>query len=156
MSGVAPTTLQSYQVPFKLLIRHGVRTGVLPTRITPAQFADIPIFRWAALIKAFAVLATNRRSYARQAYAALLLFPSLQLLRFEQSLRQLKRFWNVSTPRYSSFYNCRVLIKTVMSTDFTVSEEALRLRAIITMRILSFFRGIDLARTTRDIECGAV
>ena len=92
MSGVAPTTLQSYQVPFKLLIRHGVRTGVLPTRITPAQFADIPIFRWAALIKAFAVLATNRRSYARQAYAALLLFPSLHLLRFEQSLRQLKRF----------------------------------------------------------------
>ena len=53
-------------MPFKLLIRHGVRTGVPPMRITPAQFADIHIFRLAALIKAFAVLATNRRSYARQ------------------------------------------------------------------------------------------
>ena len=42
-------TLQSYQVPFKLLIRHGVQTGVLPTRITLAQLADKPIFRWAAL-----------------------------------------------------------------------------------------------------------
>ena len=156
MSGIAPTTLQSYQAAFKLIIRHGVRTGVLPARLTVAQFADIPIFRWAALIKAFAVQPTNRRSYARQAYSALLLFPSLHLLRFEQSLRQLKRFWNVSTPRYSSFYDCRVLIKTLMSTDFTVSEEALRLRAIITMGILSLFRGIDLARTTRDIERGAV
>ena len=90
------------------------------TRITPAQFTNIPIFRWAALIKALAVLATNRHSYARQAYAALLLLPSLHLLRFEQLLRQLKRFWNVSTPRYSAFYDCRVLIKTLMSTDFTV------------------------------------
>ena len=156
MSDIAPSTLQRYQVPFKLLICHGVRTGVLPACITPAKLADIPIFRWAALIKAFAVLAPNRRSYARQAYAALLLFPTLHHLRFEQSLRQLKRFWNVSTPRYSSFYDCRVLIKTLMSTDFTVSEEALRLRAIITMRILSLFHGIDPARTTRDIERGAV
>ena len=156
MSGIAPTTLQSYQAAFKLFIRHGCRTGVLPARLTVAQFAEIPIFRWAALIKSFSILPANRRSYARQAYSALLLFPSLHLLRFEQSLKQLKRFWNVSTPRYSSFYDCRVLIKTLMSTDFTVSEEALRLRAIITMRVLSLFRGIDLARTSRDIERGAV
>ena len=45
--------------------------------------------------------------------------------------------------------NFRVLPKTPMA-DFTVSEVALRSRAIITMRILSLFRGIGLARATRD------
>ena len=119
---ITTTTLQRYQVPFKVLIRHGVRTGVLPTRITAAQLADIPIFRWDALVKAFAVTC---RSNARQAYAALLLFPALHHLHFEQSLEQLKRFWNIPNPKNSSFYDCRVLIKTLMSTDLTVSEEAL-------------------------------
>ena len=42
-----------------------------------------------------------------------------------------------------------------MNTDFTGSEEALRLRAIITMRIPALFRGIHLARTARDIRRGA-
>ena len=83
--------------------------------------ADIPIFRWAALIRAFALTC---RSKARQAYAALLLFPSLHHLRFEQSLKTLEKFWNISLPEYSSFYDCRVLLTTLMATDSTVSEEA--------------------------------
>ena len=56
--------------------------------------------------------------------------------------------------KYSSF--CGVLLTTLMATDFTVSEGALRLRAIIAMRILSLFRGIGLARTTGDIQRGTV
>ena len=60
-------------------------------------------------------------------------------------MKTLKKFWNISLPKYSSFYDCRVLPTTLMSTDFTKSEEALRLRAIITMRVLGLFRGIGLA-----------
>ena len=149
---VADTTLKRYQRPFKLLIRHGIRTGVPPTRLTPAELSEVPIFRWAALVKAFALTC---QSNARQAYAALLLFPSFHHLRFEQSLKTLKKFWNISLPKYSSFYDFRVLLMMLVATDFTVSEEALWLRAIITMRILSLFRGIDLARTARDIQRGA-
>ena len=152
-SDISEETLKRYQQPYKKFIRFGVRSGVLPSQLTPAELFSIPLWRWAALIKAFAA---DNRSHARHAYAALLLFPTLHQLRFEPSLKSIKKLWNVSVPKYSSFYDCRLLLATLMSTDFTVSEETLRLRAIVTMRILSLFRGIDLARTTRDVQRGAV
>ena len=143
---ISDETLKRYQQPYKKFNRFGVRSGVLPSRLTPAELFSIPLWRWAALIKAFA---TNNKTHARHAYAALLLFPTMHQLRFEPSLKSIKKLWNASVPKYSSFYDCRLLLSTLMSTDFSVSEEMLRLRAIVTMRILSLFRGIDLARTTR-------
>ena len=115
MGDVADTALQRYQQPFKFLIRHSVRTGVPPTRLTPPELPEVPIFRWAALVKAFAFTCCSN---ACQACAALLLLPFLHHLRFEQHLKTLKKFWNISLPKYSSFYDCRVLLTTLMATDF--------------------------------------
>ena len=71
-------------------------------------------------------------------------------------MKTLQKFWNISLPKYSTFYDCRVLLSTLMTTDLPGPKQALRLRAIITMRILGLFRGIPLSRTTRDIQRGAV
>ena len=50
---IAETTLKRYQLQFKCLIRHGVRTGVIPNRVTPTGLSEVPIWRWLALVKAF-------------------------------------------------------------------------------------------------------
>ena len=96
--------------------------------------------------------ALTSRSQPSQAYAALLLFPALHQLRFEPSLKVLKKIWNIAVPKYCSFYECRILPKTLMTTDTAVSEEALRLWAATTMRILPLFHGANLARTPREIK----
>ena len=94
------------------------------------------------------------RSQVRQAYAALPLFLTLHKVWFEPSLGSLTKIWGISAPKYCSFYDGLILPKTLKTTDLTVSEEASRLRAIITMRVLALFRDINLARTTKDVLPG--
>ena len=55
------------------------------------------------------------------------------------TLTVLERTWNTSVPKYCSFYDCCVLLKTLMTTDFTVSKEALRLRVTIPMRPVTWY-----------------
>jgi hypothetical protein len=52
---------------------------------------------------------------SRFAYASLLLVPGLEQLTFNPLLRQIKRTWNVSQARYSSFYDASSIVQKLAS-----------------------------------------
>jgi hypothetical protein len=90
---------------------------------------------------------------ARNAYAACLIIPGLEHLRFSPLLRHLKRLWNCSTPKYTDFWDAtRVLdLLCAKKIDFS-SIQQVRDRLIIVMRILHLMRSIDLARSYRVLS----
>lgn len=90
---------------------------------------------------------------SRQSYAALLLIPGLEPLRFHYMLRALKKKWNASEPRYSSFWNAKDVISTLakQKLDWENVKE-IRDRLIIMCRLVMLCRSIDLARTWRQLH----
>ena len=116
------------------------------------RFGQIPLMTVAVQLLKFS--RTHSLSAGRMAYSAVCLFPCFSQLRFEGMLRNLKRDWFVSVPHYHRFYDVRRLIQ-VMHQQPVETEAQLRLQAILSLRFFALFRGVDLARSRRDIQRAA-
>ena len=116
------------------------------------RFGQIPLMTVAVQLLKFS--RTHSLSAGRMAYSAVCLFPCFSQLRFEGMLRNLKRDWFVSIPHYHRFYDVRRLIQ-VMHQQPVETEAQLRLQAILSLRFFALFRGVDLARSRRDIQRAA-
>ena len=149
ISDLNTATLSRYHAGFKTLVRLGVWTGSIPARLEPSVFLATPLWRLATLIKKLAETSSNA---AKNAYAALMLFPDFHHLRFVPSVRMLKRRWSVSVPKYHMFCDCRRLLTELSNRGDLQTESAARLHLIITMRVFALFRGIDVARTHRSLR----
>ena len=90
---------------------------------------------------------------ARNAYSALLLIPGFDQLRFSPILRPCKREWNISTPKYSTFYSATPFLQKLDNTSLRWSNlEDVRNRLIICWRFIQLARSIDLSRLYRTIS----
>ena len=89
---------------------------------------------------------------ARNAYSALLLIPGLDQLRFSPLLKQIKRGWNQSVPKYATFWSGSNLLKKLatQALDWT-SPSQIRDRLILSWRLVQLCRSIDLARLFRKV-----
>ena len=116
------------------------------------RFGQIPLMTVAVQLLKFS--RTHSLSAGRMAYSAVCLFPCFSQLRFEGMLRNLKRDWFVSVPHHHRFYDVRRLIQ-VMHQQPVETEAQLRLQAILSLRFFALFRGVDLARSRRDIQRAA-
>ena len=116
------------------------------------RYGQIPLMTVAVQLLKFS--RTHSLSAGRMAYSAVCLFPCFSQLRFEGMLRNLKRDWFVSVPHYHRFYDVRRLIQ-VMHQQPVETEAQLRLQAILSLRFFALFRGVDLARSRRDIQRAA-
>ena len=116
------------------------------------RFGQIPLMTVAVQLLKFS--RTHSLSAGRMAYSAVCLFPCFSQLCFEGMLRNLKRDWFVSVPHYHRFYDIRRLIQ-VMHQQPVETEAQLRLQAILSLRFFALFRGVDLARSRRDIQRAA-
>jgi hypothetical protein len=97
------------------------------------------------------VLAKTSLAHARKAYSALLLMPpSIAAVRFEQTLKAVKKRWTSSTPRYPVFYDLEKIWRR-MAIEKPKTEEELRCKLLMSMRFFMFMRNIDAARTQRGI-----
>ena len=88
----------------------------------------------------------------RNVYSAFLILLGTQQLRFEPMLRPLKLQWNVSIPKYDTFYRLDFLLRVLLDRPPPLSEEAVREHLILLLRLLCMFRGIDLARCKNQLE----
>ena len=87
-------------------------------------------------------------SQARHAYASLILIPGLGQLAFNPLLRQVKKQWNTSSPRYASFYNAQHPVQTLAKQPLKWNDiSQVRERLILCCRFLMLCRSVDLART---------
>ena len=116
------------------------------------RFGQIPLMTVAVQLLKFS--RTHSLGAGRMAYSAVCFFPCFSQLRFEGMLRNLKRDWFVSVPHYHRFYDVRRLIQ-VMHQQPVETEAQLRLQAILSLRFFALFRGVDLARSRRDIQRAA-
>jgi hypothetical protein len=91
-------------------------------------------------------------SQARHAYAAMLLIPGFEQLRFSPLLRQVKRLWNSSQPKYATFWNAMPLVQRLSGQPLGTSLESIRNRLILSWRFFQLSRSIDLARTFRKVS----
>jgi integrase len=101
-------------------------------------------------VKDFAIY--KSLSQARNLFAALLMLPSCATLRFEQLMLPLKRAWNVSKPKYPVFYQVTPLLTAFQQEPLPHTEDQVRLRCILLLRLLGLFRGVDLARAQRPLD----
>ena len=88
---------------------------------------------------------------ARNAYAAALLIPELQGLRFEALLQPYKRLWNVSTEKYACFWSAGELLQALAAEPLAPdpSIASLRDRLILCCKLLLLHRSVDLSRVLR-------
>ena len=113
------------------------------------DFDRVPVLGLALLLVQFARLESVPE--ARAAYAAFLLFPCFESLRFQACLRKLKREWNVSVPKYHMFYDVqRLVAKLCVQPVFSESEKMLQ--AILVMQLFELFRVIHLATCSRQLD----
>ena len=95
----------------------------------------------------------NFTPQARSAYAALLLIPGFQQLRFCKILQPLKRLWNTSQPKYVTFWSASRVIHLLANTPLRWGcPLEVRNRLILAWRIFHLHRSIDLARTFRTVS----
>ena len=89
---------------------------------------------------------------ARNAYSALLLIPGLDQLRFSPLLKQIKKGWNQSVPKYATFWSGSNFLKKLatQALDWT-SPSQIRDRLILSWRLVQLCRSIDLARLFRKV-----
>ena len=152
LESVGVETLRRYASAWEAGWQVGQTLSFWPTVFAPADLERIPLFQFTDLLKK--VVALKSESMARNLYSALCLFPCLSQLRFEPTLKAVKRNWGAAVPRYHTFYRVQPLINALAKSviwDSELTEKALRLRAILALRFFCLFRGIDLARAKRDL-----
>ena len=94
-------------------------------------------------------------SQARSAYAALLLIPGFDQLRFNPLLCRCKKCWNVSEAQYSHFWSVEILVQKLAREKLDwATVEAVRNRLILCWRLFALHRSVDLARLYRKISFG--
>ena len=94
-------------------------------------------------------------SQARSAYAALLLIPGFDQLRFNPLLCRCKKLWNVSEAKYSHFWSVEILVQKLAREKLDwANMEAVRNRLILCWRLFALHRSVDLARLYRKISFG--
>ena len=91
-------------------------------------------------------------SQARHAYAAMLLIPGFEQLRFSPLLQQVKRLWNSSQPKYATFWDAMPLVQRLSEQPLGTSLESIHNRLILSWRFFQLSRSIDLARTFRKVS----
>ena len=90
---------------------------------------------------------------ARNAFAACLLVPGFEGLRFHPLILKCKKQWNQSTPRYPKFWNgARVIKRLAVENISWENVEQVRDRLILVSRLIGLHRSIDLARMYRKIS----
>ena len=95
------------------------------------------------------------QSEARNAYSACLLIPGFQSLRFNPLLTPVKKLWNKGGPKYASFWDASPVLQHLAEPDVCLSTlplPTLRERLTMATRLLSLYRGVDLARTQRTLS----
>jgi hypothetical protein len=94
-------------------------------------------------------------SQARSAYAALLLIPGFDQLRFNPLLCRCKKLWNVSEAKYSHFWSVEIFVQKLAREKLDwANVEAVRNRLILCWRLFALHRSVDLARLYRKISFG--
>jgi hypothetical protein len=87
---------------------------------------------------------------ASAAYNTFLLFARFNQLRFEPSLRNVKKLWNTSSAKYVTSYNFKHILQKWAATPVPAFEEAIRGRLVMVLRIMHLMRSIDVSRTRRS------
>ena len=99
------------------------------------------------------LLRQNYVPQARHAYSALLLLPGFDQLRFSPLLKIVRREWNQSDTKYSSFWDAATFLQTIAQQPLDwVSIKEVRGRFIICWHLLGLHRSIDLARLQRCVS----
>ena len=93
-------SLQRYDRAFRTFWAYALERGEDPWKMSLAQIG--------AMLQNFNDLSSAE---ARHAYAALLLIPSYEQLRFSPFLKGCKRLWNHTSTRYSEFWDASVVLK---------------------------------------------
>ena len=109
-----------------------------------------PLWKIALALKRFAQAYSPAQ--ARNAYSALMLLPCCQHLRYETCLRPLKRQWGASKPKYSTFYEVEPLLGEMLNAPLPTSEEGVRERLVLLLRLACLFRGCDLKMAHRNVN----
>jgi len=90
---------------------------------------------------------------ARNAYAGVVMIPGFDQLKFCALLQPYKRDWNISIPKYSRFWEPKVLIKKLVKKKLNFSSvEEVRDRLILVFMLFHLTRSIDLARCYRVLS----
>ena len=132
-------SLPRYERSFKLFWAFATEKGLSATEATLDQVAGL-LLEFDKLMP----------SQARHAYASLLLIPGMGQLSFNPLLRQVKKSWNISTPRYASFYNATNPVRKLAEKPLQWHDiSQVRERLILCCRFLMLCRSIDLARMHR-------
>ena len=149
---IGKDTLKRYNSAWHMFGTFLLQDAALAPLLKVERFGQIPLMTVAVQLLKFS--RTHSLSAGRMAYSAVCLFPCFSQLRFEGMLRNLKRDWFVSVPHYHRFYDVRRLIQ-VMHQQPVETEAQLRLQAILSLRFFASFRGVDMARSRRDIQRAA-
>ena len=89
---------------------------------------------------------------AAKAYAGCLLIPGVEQLRFETLLKEVKRDWNSSLPKYTAFFDAKEVVQKMVRQKSPRTWVEVRGRLIMSMRLFMLFRSIDLERTLRTVS----
>jgi hypothetical protein len=136
------TTLKRYERAFKCILGEMLHLGV--------DWEEATLPNWASCV---IKLSKRSLSQAKNAYSALMLFPSLNMLRFEVSLSKLKKAWNQSEPAYVTFFDAtEVLHRISLQNLDRKSIPLVRDRLIIVWRILGLYRSFDLSGLYRTVS----
>jgi hypothetical protein len=167
LSGVSFDTQKRYEMAWKLFFSrlfpsstsilvelkvHKLLHQSLARRLQALHdwFKSVPHWRLALLIRQFAGLTSWHQ--ARNLYSAWVMFPPCQQLRFETALKPAKQAWNASKPKYDWFFDVGPLFQIFKNNPLLVTEEAVRLRAILLLRLAGMYRGVDLERAQRPLR----
>ena len=91
----------------------------------------------------------------RNAFSGLLHVPGWEYLKFSPCIKQEKRFWNVSGPKYADFWDAEKIIIKLCKLPMDMNDVAqVRDRAIIVLRLFHLCKSIDMAQAQRTSAPG--
>ena len=91
-------------------------------------------------------------SQARNAYAAVLLIPGMECLSFSLLLKQCRRQWNSSTPKYSVFWSMEEVVAKLAQQPFNWNSVLeVRDRLILVWRLFALHHSVYVSRMYRKI-----
>ena len=131
-----------YNKPFQVIWAMLVEKGISPPEATLQQVAS-------ALME----LHSFSASQARNAYSALMKFPSFQGLQFFTPLKPFKALWNQSVSKYATFWEPEPILAAMAADQLDMKDvRAVRDRLILVCRLITLHRGVDLSRLQRVVS----
>ena len=90
---------------------------------------------------------------AKYAYSAVVLLPGYDFLKFSPLLKNCKRDWFSSQPKYATFWDAQPVLKKLIRQKINWKNESqVRDRLILVLRLLQLCRSIDLSRMWRTMS----